>query len=39
MKKTALLIYETYCNFEISVALEGLALKNKEVVVFAKYRR
>ncbi|UTC77772.1 glutamine amidotransferase [Treponema sp. OMZ 799] len=38
MKKTALLIYETYCNFEISVALEGLALKNKEVVVFAKYK-
>ena len=36
MKKTAVLIYESYCNFEISVALEGLALKNKEIVVFAK---
>ncbi|WP_255806134.1 hypothetical protein [Treponema putidum] len=29
MKKTAVLIYESYCNFEISVALECLALKNQ----------
>ncbi|MDO5028721.1 MAG: DJ-1/PfpI family protein [Bacillota bacterium] len=36
MKKTALLIYDSFCNFEISVALEILALKNKEIVVFAK---
>ncbi|MDO5047774.1 MAG: DJ-1/PfpI family protein [Anaerococcus sp.] len=36
MKKTAVLIYESFCNFEISVALEILALNNKEIVVFAK---
>lgn len=36
MKKTAVLIYDSFCNFEISVALEILALKNKEIVVFAK---
>lgn len=38
MKKTAVLIYDTYCNFEICVALEGLALAGREVVVFAKDR-
>lgn len=36
MKKTAVLLYESFCHFEISVALEILALKNKEIVVFAK---
>ena len=36
MKKTAVLIYDSYCNFEICVALEGLALGNKEVVIFSK---
>lgn len=34
MKKTALLIYDSFCNFEISVALEVLALGEKEVTVF-----
>lgn len=36
MKKTAVLLYDSFCHFEISVALEILALKNKEIVVFAK---
>lgn len=36
MKKTAVLLYESFCHFEISVALEILALNNKEIVVFAK---
>lgn len=36
MKKTAVLIYEGFCNFEISVALECIALKNREITVFAK---
>lgn len=36
MKKTAVLIYDSYCNFEICVALEGLALGNKEIVIFSK---
>ena len=35
MKKTAVLIYNSFCNFEFSVALEILALAEKEVVVFA----
>ena len=30
MKKTAVLIYDSFCNFEISVALEILALTEKE---------
>lgn len=34
MKKTAVLIYNSFCNFEISVALEVLALGEKEVTVF-----
>lgn len=34
VKKTALLIYDSFCNFEISVALEVLALGEKEVTVF-----
>lgn len=36
MKKTAVLIYDQFCNFEISVALEILALHAKEIDVFAK---
>lgn len=36
MKKTAVLLYESFCHFEISVALEILALKNKAIDVFAK---
>lgn len=36
MKKTAVLIYDKFCNFEISIALETLALKNKSIDVFAK---
>ena len=36
MKKTAVLVYDQFCNFEISVALEILALFNKKVDVFAK---
>ena len=35
MKKTAVLIYNSFCNFEFSVALEILALAEKEVVIFA----
>lgn len=34
MKKTAVLLYNSFCNFEISVAMEILALGEKEVVVF-----
>lgn len=33
-KKTAVLIYDTFCNFELSVALEVLSLTGKEIVVF-----
>ena len=36
MKKTAVLIYDSFCNFEFSVALEILAMAEKEIVVFAK---
>lgn len=36
MKKTAVLIYDKFCNFEISVALETLALNNKSIDVFSK---
>lgn len=36
MKKTAILIYNSFCNFELSVALESLALAEKEIVVFSK---
>ena len=35
MKKTAVLIYNSFCNFEFSVALEILALAEKKVVIFA----
>ena len=36
MKKTAVLIYDSFCNFEISVALEMLALSERKITVFAK---
>lgn len=39
MKKTAVLLYDSFCHFEISVALEILALKNKEIDVFAKLKK
>ena len=34
MKKTAILIYDSFCNFEISVVLEILALAGKPITVF-----
>jgi len=36
MKKTAVLIYNQFCNFEFSVALEMLAMSGKPITVFAK---
>lgn len=36
MKKTAVLIYPQFCNFEIAPALELLALSGKPVTIFAK---
>lgn len=36
MAGTAVLIYHEFCYFEISVALEALALGGREVTVFAK---
>lgn len=36
MKKTAVLLYESFCNFEFSVLLEILAINKKPVVFFAK---
>lgn len=36
MKKTAVLIYEQFCNFEIAPALEMLAMAQKPVTIFAK---
>ena len=36
MKKTAVLLYNSFCNFEISVAMEVLSLGEKEVVVFGR---
>ena len=36
MKKTAVLIYNQFCNFEISVALEMLAMAEKPITIFAK---
>ncbi|NLY20755.1 MAG: glutamine amidotransferase [Tissierellia bacterium] len=37
MKKTAVLLYETCCLFELTVALEMLRMAEKEVVYFAKH--
>lgn len=36
MKKTAVLIYNQFCNFEFSVALEMLAMAGKPITVYAK---
>lgn len=36
MKKTAVLIYDSFCNFEFSAALEILALSEKKITIFAK---
>lgn len=36
MKKTAVLIYNSFCYFEISVALEVLALSGKPITVFGR---
>jgi putative intracellular protease/amidase len=36
MKKTAVLIYNGFCNFEISVCLEILAMAGKQIMVFSK---
>lgn len=35
MKKVAVLIYNNFCNFEFSVALEMLAMAGKPITVFA----
>lgn len=36
MKKTAVLVYNSFCNFEFSVVLEILALSEKEITIFGK---
>ena len=36
MKKTAVLIYNQFCNFEISVALEMMAMAEREFVIISK---
>lgn len=36
MKKTAVLIYNQFCNFEIAPALEMLAMAEKPITIFAK---
>lgn len=36
MKKTAILIYNQFCNFEIAPALEMLAIAQKPITIFAK---
>lgn len=36
MKKTAILIYDQFCNFEIGPALEMLSLVRKPITIFAK---
>ena len=36
MKKTAVLIYDQFCNFEIAPALELLAMAEKPITIFAK---
>ena len=36
MKKTAVLIYNQFCNFEIAPALEMLAMAQKPITIFAK---
>ena len=39
MKGTAVLIYDQFCNFEISVVLEMLAMAGKPITIFAKEKR
>ena len=36
MKKTAILIYNNFCNFEIAPAMEMLAIAQKPVTIFAR---
>lgn len=36
MRKTAVLIYDQFCNFEIAPALEMLAIAEKPIAIFAK---
>ena len=36
MKRTAVLLYDGFCNFEFSVALEMLVMAGKPITVFAK---
>ena len=36
MKKTAILLYNDFCNFEIAPLLEMLKIYNKEITIFAK---
>lgn len=36
MKKTAVLVYDSFCNFEFSVALEILAFSEKKITIFGK---
>lgn len=36
MKKTAVLIYDSFCNFEFSVLMEIFAINNKSVTIFDK---
>lgn len=36
MKKTAVLIYDSFCNFEFSVLMKIFAINNKSVTIFAK---
>ncbi len=36
MKRTAVLIYNQFCNFEIAPALEMLAMAEKPITIFAK---
>lgn len=38
MKRTAILIYNQFCNFELSVVLEILAMAQKPITVFAKLK-
>lgn len=36
MKKTAVLIYNSFCNFEFSILLEISAMNKKSITVFSK---
>ena len=36
MREVAVLVYDQFCNFEFSVALEMLAMAGKPITVFAK---